>query len=739
MLKLIRYLKPYLLTVAIIVVLLFVQANMDLALPDYLSRIVNVGIQQGGVDSPFPKLLRAAELERLSLFLDETERGQVKSAYRRYGSGDPEFAALAESLPAIGQDAILILTSDDRATLQAIRGPLSRALAASGVLRQLAANPLGQPDLPSIPGLDLTRLPAGLDLLDVLARLPADQSVAIKQAVLAQLDGLGDGMVEQAAIRAVRAEYAALGLDLEKLQTGYIVQTGLLMLALTLGSALVTILIGLLASRTAAGIARALRRDVFRTVVGFSGAEFDQFSTASLITRSTNDVTQVQMVIFMLLRMVIYAPIMGGGGFIRAMGKAPSMGWIIGLAVLVMLALIVVVFIIAMPKFRSIQKLVDRLNLVARENLTGLMVVRAFNRQPFEERRFDGANQELTSVNLFVNRVMVVMMPVMMLVMNLLSIAVIWVGAHQIAESAMQVGDMMAFLQYTMQIVMSFLMLSMVFIFLPRASVSGDRIAEVLRTRRSVKDPGLPVPLPPAQGARVEFRDVSFRYPGADSDVLCNISFTAEPGQTTAIIGPTGSGKSTIVNLIPRFYDVTAGVVLVDGVDVRAAAQADLRDRIGYVPQKATLFSGTVASNLRYGLDAADKVQLAEAVAAAQAADFVNNREGGYEATVSQGGANLSGGQKQRIAIARAFITDPRILILDDSTSAVDSKTEDEIQRAMKRAGQGRTTFLITHRLAQIRRADRILLLEAGRLAASGSHDELMDSSADYRRLFEKV
>ena len=490
-----------------------------------------------------------------------------------------------------------------------------------------------------------------------------------------------------------------------------------------------------LSARIAAGTARDMRRGVFKTIESFSSAEFDKFSTASLITRTTNDITQIQMVIIMMVRMIFFAPIMGVGGIIRAMGKDSSMWWIIALAVVVLVSLVITVFSIALPKFKLIQKLIDRLNLVARENLSGILVIRAFNMQPFEEQRFDKANVDLTAVSLFINRVMVVMMPLMMFIMNSLSLLIIWVGAHQVAQANMQVGDMMAFMQYAMQIVFSFLMLSFMFIILPRASVSADRIADVLETAPSIVDPQTPKEFPAPFKGTIEFRDVSFRYPGADANVLCGISFTAQPGQTTAFIGSTGSGKSTIVNLIPRFYDVTEGAILVDGVDIREVTQHTLRDKIGYVPQKSTLFSGTIESNLRYADPGASPEQLKLATQIAQADEFITSSPEGMAAEVAQAGANLSGGQKQRLSIARAMVKQPPIYIYDDSFSALDFKTDAALRRALKEYSASSTLLIVTQRVSTIKNADQIIVLDEGEVVGKGSHPELMETCPTYKEI----
>jgi len=506
------------------------------------------------------------------------------------------------------------------------------------------------------------------------------------------------------------------------------------MLALSLISGLATIIVGLLASRTAAGLARDLRKAVFKKVESFSNTEFDKFSTASLITRTTNDVTQIQMVMVMMMRMVFFAPILGIGGIIRAIGKSPNMWWILALAVITLLSLIMVVFSIALPKFKLIQKLIDRLNLVTRENLSGMMVIRAFNKQGFEESRFDTANQDLTANSLYITRVMVTMMPVIMLIMNALTVLIIWVGANQVAQSTIQVGDMMAFLQYAMQIVFAFLMMSMMFIMLPRAAVSADRIADVLETETVIKDPQDPRHFDSPVSGKVEFRDVSFRYPDAMENVLCNINFTAQPGQTTAIIGSTGSGKSTVVNLIPRFFDVTAGGIYIDGVDIRSVRQDDLRDQIGYIPQKGNLFSGTIESNLRYADENASEETLKEAVDIAQANEFVFAAEDGLQTEISQGGTNISGGQKQRLSIARALVKKPPVYIFDDSFSALDFKTDSALRAALKEKTSG-TVLIVTQRIATVKNADQIIVLDKGEVVGAGRHPELMKSCDTYREI----
>ena len=738
MLRLTRYLKPYAWMILLAVVLLFVQANADLALPDYLSKIVNVGIQQNGVEDVLPEALRQSTMERLLLFLSEEDAEAVLAQYRLVDAkadGGVELT-VAERYPEVANQPIYVAKNISDDTREQLNPAMSQAWLVVSAIEQVMADPSKAATMGGdLPGFDISRLPPGTDLFMLLKQIPAAQLDQMKTAMQTQFAALGDSMIEQAAIRAVKAEYEALGMDTGKLQTNYILSIGAQMLLLTLLSVACTITVGLLAARTSAGLARDLRAAVFEKVEHFSGIEFDKFSTASLITRTTNDVTQVQMVTMMMMRMVIYAPIMGVGGVIRALGKGSGMWWLIAVAVAILLSLIAIVFSIALPKFKSIQKLVDRLNLVARENLSGMMVIRAFNMQAFEEARFDKANRDLTAVSLFINRVMVIMMPLMMFIMSALMLAIIWVGAHQVAEATMQVGDMMAFMQYAMQIVMSFLMMSMMFIMLPRAAVSGDRIADVLETEPVIHDPETPQEfVKPVRGV-VEFCDVGFRYPGADENVLCSINFTAQPGQTTAIIGSTGSGKSTVVNLIPRFYDVTEGAILVDGIDIREVSQHDLRDQIGYIPQRGTLFSGTIESNLHYADDAADTETLRWAANIAQATEFIDAKPEGMEAEIAQGGGNVSGGQKQRLAIARALVKKPPIYIFDDSFSALDFKTDAALRRALKQHTGDSTILIVTQRVATVKNAEQIIVLEEGEMVGKGTHRELMETCETYKEI----
>jgi len=738
MLRLAKYLKPYLLMILVAVVLLFIQANSDLALPDYMSRIVNNGIQQGGVENAVPTAIRASQMDRLVTFLSASDQSLVLDHYQRVDPSSADYDRYVQEYPALASEPVYVLKSSTQEVIAQLNPVMGRGLLVVSGLETALADPTKAAAMGG-QGFDLSKLPPGTDLWQMLAKLPAATRAQIADKINSQFTTLGDSMVIQAAVKVVKSEYQALGMDTARLQSAYILRIGGIMLLLSLLSAACTVSVSYLSARTAAGLARDVRRDVFRKVESFSNTEFDRFSTASLITRSTNDVTQVQMFVIMMIRMVFYAPIMGVGGIIRAMAKDSSMWWLIAVAVVMLISLVVIVFSIAQPKFKLIQSLIDRLNLVMRENLSGMMVIRAFNKQEVEEKRFDVANIDLTRINLFVNRIMVIMFPLMMLIMNGLSIAILWIGAHQVAEARMQVGDMMAFMQYAMQIVFSFLMMSFMFIILPRASVSAGRISEVLATDPVICDPEQPRAFRPATGAAlsglVEFRNVSFRYPHADEDVLHDISFTAQPGQMTAFIGSTGSGKSTVINLIPRFYDVTDGAILVDGTDIREVSQHDLHEKIGYVPQKSNLFSGTIESNLRYADEDASEAELKEAIETAQASEFVESNPEGMAAEIAQGGTNVSGGQKQRLAIARALVKKPPIFIFDDSFSALDFRTDAALRRALKEKTADSTILVVTQRVSTVKNADQIIVLDEGKLMGKGTHQELMQSCETYREI----
>jgi len=735
MIRLVKYLKPYILLILLAIGLLFVQANADLALPDYMSDIVNVGIQQGGINSAVPQAIRQSEMDKLTIFMSAEDQAKIKSSYTLIDQSSADYQKYLKTYPILSSEPVYVLTSTDQASIDSLDPVMGKAFLGVKAVDTLMADPSKLAALGSQMGMDISKLSAGTDLFTLLRKLPAQATSQITAAMNDKVATMSDSMIVQSAASSIKDEYTALGMDTAKIQNGYILHIGLIMLLYTLLSVTCTILVGLLAARTAAGFSRDVRQALFTKVESFSKIEFDKFSTASLITRSTNDITQVQMVIILMLRMVFYAPIIGIGAVTRAISDSPSMSWIIGLAVIVLLGLILTVFSVALPKFKIIQSLIDRLNLVTRESLSGMMVIRAFNNQEFEEGRFDKANKDLTDTSLFVNRVMVVMMPLMMLIMNGLSLLIIWVGAHQVANSTLQVGSMMAFLQYSMQVVMSFLMLSMMFIFLPRASVSGSRIADVLAIEPEIKDPEKPAHFPADGKGKVEFDHVSFRYPGAEEDVLHDITFTALPGQTTAIIGSTGSGKSTVVNLIPRFYDITSGTIRVDGLDVRTVTQHELRDRIGYIPQKGLLFSGTIESNLRYADENASDINLEKAAEVAQAAEFISTMPDGLATEIAQGGMNVSGGQKQRLAIARALVKKPSIYIFDDSFSALDFKTDSALRKALKEYTGASTVFIVAQRISTIKNAEQIIVVDEGSVVGKGTHKELMETCETYREI----
>ena len=736
MLRLSKYLRPYFPMFLLSVLLLFVQANADLALPDYLSKIVNYGIQQGGISNAVPVAIRASEMNRVTIFLSAENKTAVLNNYILVDNRSADFDRYVKEYPTLAKEPIYVLKNIDATEIDKLNPVMAKALLVVSTIEQAIADPSKAAAMGSAAaGFDLSKLPPGTDPFTLLARLPAAQITQMTDAINTRFGAMGETMVTQAAVSAVKNEYKALGMDTAKLQNDYILSVGAWMLALTVLSVACTIVVGLLAARVAAGSSRDIRRAIFERVERFSHSEFDKFSTASLITRSTNDITQLQMVTMMVVRMVFYAPIVGVGGIIRAMGKDSSMWWIIAVSVVSLIGIMLTVFAVALPKFQIIQKLIDRLNLVARESLTGMMVIRAFNMQEFEEKRFDKANLDLTAVSLFIHRLMVIMMPLMMLIMNILSVVIIWIGAHQVAEANMQVGDMMAFMQYAFQIFFSFMMLSFMFLVLPRAAVSADRIADVLETEPMIHDPQTPQKFPAPFKGEIEFRDVSFRYPHAEEDVLHNISFTAKPGQTTAFIGATGAGKSTVVNLIPRFYDVTTGAILVDGVDIRQVTQHALRDKIGYVPQKSVLFSGTIQSNLQYADKNADADRLQKSAEIAQASEFIHAKPEGMETEISQGGANVSGGQKQRLSIARALVKKPPIFIFDDSFSALDFKTDSALRKSLKENLGDSTLLIVTQRVSTIKNAEQIIVLDDGQIVGKGSHKELMASCETYREI----
>ena len=727
----------------VVFALLFVQAYCDLALPDYTSKIVDTGIQQGGIESPLPQTLRKSTLDTLSLLMSEEDAQKLQNAYQYYLQDDGVLQLRSD------------LTEDERTALEdAVTTPdivlyMAAAQAANTPAGQNSMGMTGLAEMPSAAADTDTETvaPTAADLDTVCSQFAAmsqmpgfDRSMLQKQldSAMSQLDSTLLENLKSQSLLLVQLEYEAQGVA-RNVQMGYLFRVGGQMLALTLLMVAVAVAVGFLASRVSAAIGRDLRRETFSSVIGFSNAEIENFSTASLITRTTNDIQQVQFVCVILLRMVAYAPILGIGGVLHVVGSSSGLSWIVVLDVAILLLLIIFLMSVAMPKFKVMQQLVDRLNLVSREILTGIMPVRAFSREKFEEQRFDKANRELMGTQLFTNRAMVAMMPFMTLIMNGTSLLIVWFGGKAMDAGTMQVGEMIAFITYTMQIVMSFLMLAMVAVMLPRAGVAADRIDEVIRTKATIHDPDETA----AKAAQahtdwqgvVQFEDVSFRYPGADSDALEHISFTAKPGETTAIIGSTGCGKSTLLNLIPRFYDVTGGKVTVDGIDVRKMPQAQLHDLLGYVPQKGVLFSGTIDSNLKFGGEDITDAQVQKAAAIAQATDFIEAKPEGYQSPIAQGGSNVSGGQKQRLSIARAIAKNPKVYLFDDSFSALDYKTDVALRRALKAQTDNATVIIVAQRISTVLHANQILVLDEGRLVGKGTHAQLMVSCPEYQEI----
>ena len=725
----------------VVFALLFVQAYCDLALPDYTSKIVDTGIQQGGIESPLPQTVRQSTLDTLSLLMSEEDAQKLQNAYQYYLQDDGVLQLRSD------------LTEDERTALEdAVTTPdivlyMAAAQAANTPAGQNSMGMTGLAEMPSAAADTETTTPTAADLDTVCSQFAAmsqmpgfDRSMLQKQldSAMNQLDSTLLENLKSQSLLLVQLEYEAQGVA-RNVQMGYLFRVGGQMLALTLLMVVVAVAVGFLASRVSAAIGRDLRRETFSSVIGFSNAEIENFSTASLITRTTNDIQQVQFVCVILLRMVAYAPILGIGGVLHVVGSSSGLSWIVVLDVAILLLLIIFLMSVAMPKFKVMQQLVDRLNLVSREILTGIMPVRAFSREKFEEQRFDKANRELMGTQLFTNRAMVAMMPFMTLIMNGTSLLIVWFGGKAMDAGTMQVGEMIAFITYTMQIVMSFLMLAMVAVMLPRAGVAADRIDEVIRTKATIHDPDEAA----AKAAQahtdwqgvVQFEDVSFRYPGADSDALEHISFTAKPGETTAIIGSTGCGKSTLLNLIPRFYDVTGGKVTVDGIDVREMPQAQLHDLLGYVPQKGVLFSGTIDSNLKFGGEDITDAQVHKAAAIAQATDFIEAKPEGYQSPIAQGGSNVSGGQKQRLSIARAIAKNPKVYLFDDSFSALDYKTDVTLRRALKAQTDNATVIIVAQRISTVLHANQILVLDEGRLVGKGTHAQLMVSCPEYQEI----
>lgn len=737
MLKILKNLKESLISVIIIVILLCLQAGTDLALPDYTSKIVNIGIQQGGIQNVSPEAIRKEQMENLLLFSTDDEK--ILNCYTLISKKemeDKEYEKYLKQYPELENQDIYVLNNLKKEQKEELDTLIAKPLMIIySISNEETAKEIKKNILQNTPKAQQSILEQA-DLLTIIKNIPEETRNNILEESSKMIDEKFGNMTEQVAIQATKQEYAQIGMDLDKIQNDYILFTGMQMLGIALISMIAAIIIMYLSSRVAAKLGQNLRNKVFKKVLGFSIEEFKAFSTASLITRSTNDIQQIQNLIAMLFRVVVYAPIVGIGGFIRVLNNShTSMAWIIGLAILCILGIILTLFIIAMPKFKKLQELVDRLNLVAREILTGLPVIRAFNTEKKEEKRFEDANKILMKTNIFVNKAMSLMMPALMFVMNSVALLIIWVGGHNVANGNIQVGDMMAFIQYTMQIVISFLVISMISIMLPRAQVSANRINEILEKEPRIKDNENTKKFDNSKKGLVEFKNVSFRYPDADAEILTDINFTAEPGKTTAIIGSTGSGKSTIVNLIPRFYDVTGGELLIDGVNIKDVPQHELRKRIGFVPQKGLLFSGTIESNIKYGNPKMSDKQMKEAAEIAQATEFIEAKPEKYKSEIAQGGTNVSGGQKQRLSIARAIAIDPEIFVFDDSFSALDLKTDSKLRAALAEKTKNKTVIIVAQRVSTILNADQIVVLEEGKIVGIGKHQELMKNCDTYSQI----
>lgn len=735
MLKILKLLKSSWPIMLVVIALLGLQAYCDLTLPTYTSDIVDVGIQGGGIESAVPEAIEESYMKAVLYFIDEKDQKEVLDSYTlvtKDSVSGKEYKNYLDKYPALGKENIYVLKDLDKDKVDKLDQILDDPMLIVGSLG------MESDDTAKLKEAVAKMVPAELQkapLTAMIISLPKEASAKILEPITEKMAGTPDSLKKQGAAAVIKYEYKALGMDTDKIQTHYILFTGLKMLSLALIAMLSTVLVGFFASRMAANMGKELRGQVFRKVVSFSNSEFDHFSTASLITRSTNDIQQIQTMLVFMIRIVFYSPILAIGGIVKVLNTNVSMTWIIALAVVLIVTIIGTLFIVAMPKFKAVQKLLDRLNLVTREILTGLSVIRAFHKEQSEEQRFDVANRDLTKTNLFVNRAMTYMMPLMMLVMNGVSILIIWTGAHGVSNGEMQVGDLMAFLQYTMQIIMSFLMFSMISIMLPRATVAAGRILEVLDSKVTIHDPVCSQAFLPDKKGYVEFKSVDFKYPNADDNVLEGISFTAEPGKTTAIIGSTGSGKSTMVHLIPRFYDVTGGNILIDGVDIRELKQHDLREKIGFVPQKGVLFTGTIESNIKYGKQDATEEEMKKAARIAQAIDFVEEKTEKYQTPISQGGSNVSGGQKQRLSIARAIAKDPEIYIFDDSFSALDYKTDVALRKALNEEIKNRTIIIVAQRISTILHADQIIVLDDGKVVGKGTHKELLKNCDVYNQI----
>ena len=752
MTKLFKYLKQSWVAIFTILILLALQATTELSLPTYTSNIVNVGIQQSGIENATIKAIRESEMNKLTTFMNDSDKEKVLDNYKLVNKDNlskEEFNNYKKEYPVIKKESLYVLSTKDKDTIDKLSDILSKPMLIvynmenssedNKISDSMISKMTGQNNMSA--NMNKSQMAkfmddnGDFDIFAYINAMPKEQKKEMLSQIDEQFVNLPDAMLGQGAIKFVKAEYKAIGVDIDSIQMNYIFVTGLKMIGITIISVICSITVGFIAARVAATLGKNLRAMTFKKVMNFSKKEISEFSTASLITRSTNDIQQIQQMMVMMLRMVFFAPFMAIGGIIKALSTNLSMSWIIGLGVVCVFGIVLVMFTVVMPKFKILQNLVDRLNLVTREILTGLGVIRAFSNEKFEEDRFDVANKDLTKVNMFVNRMMSCMMPAMMLIMNLISILIVWVGAKNIDLGNMQVGDMMAFIQYTMQIVMSFLMISMVSVMMPRAAVSANRIDEVLTTDISIKEIDKVEEFNDNKKGLVEFKNVSFQYPDADEKILHDISFTAKPGQTTAFIGSTGSGKSTLINLIPRFYDVTEGEIKVDGVNIKNASIHDLRERIGYVPQKGVLFSGTIDSNIKYGNKTASEEVVETASRVAQATEFIDSKPDRYETPIAQGGSNVSGGQKQRLSIARAIAKEPEIYIFDDSFSALDFKTDAKLRRALKEETGDATVLIVAQRISTILHAEQIVVLDQGKIVGIGNHKQLLKNCEVYKEI----
>lgn len=739
MLKIMKYLKKSAVSVVAIIILLLIQALCDISLPEYTSKIVNVGIQQGGIENAVPEVIKENELKRLLMFVDNDDKDAVEDAYTLVKSGDTsdeKYDEYVEKYPKLETENVYVLKEIDKEKnekLNEILGKPEMAL--------LAIEKDGEESKKIKEGILKMMPPQAAmvmkdkSLIEIMETMPEEQLAPMRKEMFKKFDSMPDSIITQSAIAYVNNEYKSIGIDLDNLQNKYILKSGAQMLGIAILSMFVTIIVTYLAAKVAATLGKTLRNNVYEKVMSFSNEEMKKFSTASLITRSTNDIQQIQMMMVMILRFIFYAPMMAMMGIFKVINTNVSMSWIIGVAVLCIVFLLGILFTFVMPKFKLVQNLVDRLNLVSREIITGIMPIRAFSNQKHEEERFDKANGDLTKVNIFVNRIMSCMMPAMMLVMNLIAVLIVYKGTYSIDAGTMQVGDMMAFIQYTMQIIMSFLVIAMMSVMIPRASVSAGRICEVIETEPTIEDPKNAKEFSGNKKGVVEFKNVSFKYPDAEENILSDISFTAKPGETTAFIGSTGSGKSTLINLIPRFFDVTEGQILVDGVDIREVTQKNLREKIGYVPQKGILFTGTIESNLRYGNPNATDDEIIEAAEIAQATEFIDSKPEGFDTKIAQGGTNVSGGQKQRLSIARAIAKNPEIYIFDDSFSALDLKTDAALRKALKKKTGDSTVLIVAQRISTILHAEQIIVLDEGKVIGKGTHEELLKNCEVYKQI----